>query len=174
MAAASGQGTRLFGLDLSEPMVHEACRRSPEQSQRDRERCSFLVGDAQKLPFPADFFDVYTIGFGLRNVTDPLMALREAHRVLKPGGRFFCLEFSPPKTGSFLKPWYDFYSFSVLPALGQVVAQDGASYRYLVESIRKFFSPEALGDLMEEAGFSKVRWRSLSSGIVSVHQGWVI
>ena len=130
-------------------------------------------GDAQSLPFPDMSFDAYTIAFGLRNVTDIPKALREARRVLKPGGRFFCLEFSQVAAGP-LEKIYDTYSFSVLPWLGGVIAGNREAYTYLAESIRKFPNQRALTALMGEAGFHHTRFRNLTGGIAAIHSGWRI
>eukprot|EP01082_Thalassiosira_pseudonana_P010568 g9299.t1 g9299 contig36:293318-294363(-) len=132
---------------------------------------SFVEGNAQYLPFEDDSFDVYTIAFGLRNVTDVDMALRDALRVLKPGGRFLCLEFSHV-TNIPLAKLYDLYSFNVIPTLGEVVANDRDSYQYLVESIRKFCTQEELVERMKVAGFEGVKYTNMTSGIVAVHEGW--
>jgi demethylmenaquinone methyltransferase/2-methoxy-6-polyprenyl-1,4-benzoquinol methylase len=115
--------------------------------------------------------DVCTISFGLRNVTRIAAALKEAWRVLKPGGRFFCLEFSRVEA-PLLRRAYDLYSFAVLPRLGQVVARDRDAYQYLVESIRRFPAQEELAAMMREAGFEQVNWRNLSGGIAAIHVGW--
>ena len=130
-------------------------------------------GDAQGLPFPDMSFDAYTIAFGLRNVTDIPKALREARRVLKPGGRFFCLEFSQV-TAPGLDRLYDTYSFSVLPWLGGVIAGNREAYSYLAESIRKFPNQKALAGLMGEAGFKQVKFKNLTGGIAAIHSGWRI
>ena len=130
-------------------------------------------GDAEALPFPDASFDVYTIAFGLRNVTHIERALAEARRVLKPGGKYVCLEFSHmviPGLGKI----YDAYSFSVLPVLGQLIAGDRAAYQYLAESIRKFPAQEKLCVLMREAGMGQVSHRNLSGGIAALHSGWRI
>eukprot|EP00970_Alexandrium_tamarense_P000129 scaffold17_cov194-Alexandrium_tamarense.AAC.8 len=132
---------------------------------------SFVEGNAQYLPFEDDSFDVYTIAFGLRNVTDVDMALRDALRVLKPGGRFLCLEFSHV-TNIPLAKLYDLYSFNVIPTLGEAVANDRDSYQYLVESIRKFCTQEELVERMTVAGFEGVKYTNMTSGIVAVHEGW--
>jgi demethylmenaquinone methyltransferase/2-methoxy-6-polyprenyl-1,4-benzoquinol methylase len=131
----------------------------------------WTVGDAEHLPFAAASFDAYTIAFGLRNVTDIDAALIEARRVLKPGGRFFCLEFSRV-TLPMLAKVYDGYSFTVLPALGGLIANDRESYRYLAESIRRFPPQDELVSRMEAAGLERSRYRNLSAGIVAIHSGW--
>jgi demethylmenaquinone methyltransferase/2-methoxy-6-polyprenyl-1,4-benzoquinol methylase len=131
---------------------------------------SCLQANAEKLPFAADSFHCVTIGFGLRNVTDKPAALRSMQRVLKPGGQLIVLEFSRPAAP--LRPLYDAYSFHVLPRLGQLVAQDEASYRYLAESIRMHPDQETLLGLMREAGLEDCRYHNLSGGIVAVHRGY--
>ena len=131
----------------------------------------FLEGNAQYLPFEDDKFDLYTIAFGLRNVTDVDMALRDAHRVLKPGGRFLCLEFSHV-TNIPLAQLYEIYSFHVIPKLGEVVANDRDSYQYLVESIRKFCTQDELVTRMESAGFEHVKYTNMTGGIVALHEGY--
>lgn len=133
---------------------------------------SFCEGNAQSLQqFADNSFDLYTIAFGLRNVTDIDMALREACRVLKPGGRFMCLEFSQVPD-PFLRAWYDTYSFHVIPAMGEMVANDRASYQYLVESIRRFSDQEGLVLRLEDAGFHRARYTNLTGGIVAIHDAW--
>ena len=139
--------------------------------EKYRNQTSWCVGNAEALPFDNSVADFVTIAFGLRNVTDRAAALAEAHRVLKPGGRFLCLEFSQVKNPNLAK-LYDAWSFNVLPQLGQMVAGDADSYRYLVESIRKFPTPESLADMFAAAGFAQVRVRSLSGGIACIHSGW--
>jgi demethylmenaquinone methyltransferase / 2-methoxy-6-polyprenyl-1,4-benzoquinol methylase len=132
-------------------------------------RCS--LANAEKLPFRDSMFDCVTIGFGLRNVTDKAAALRSMTRVLKPGGQLLVLEFSRPVVPG-LKPLYDAYSFSVLPWLGKVVAQDESSYRYLAESIRRFPDQPTLLGMMQEAGLENCRYHNLSGGIVALHRGY--
>ena len=132
---------------------------------------SFVEGNAESLPFPSDTFDVYTIAFGLRNVTEPARALSEAHRVLKRGGVMHCLEFSQVEV-PLLGRAYDAYSFAVIPVLGEVVAGDRPSYEYLVQSIRKWKGKEELVGMMKEAGFSGVRYENLSLGIACIHSGY--
>ena len=132
-----------------------------------------LLADAERLPCADDSFDCVTIGFGLRNVTDKAAALSSMHRVLKPGGQLLVLEFSKPVAPG-LKPLYDAYSFSVLPRLGEWVAKDAASYRYLAESIRMHPDQETLLAMMNEAGFGQTRYHNLTGGIVAVHRGYKI
>jgi len=132
-----------------------------------------LLADAERLPCADDSFDCVTIGFGLRNVTDKAAALSSMHRVLKPGGQLLVLEFSKPVAPG-LKPLYDAYSFSVLPRLGEWVAKDAASYRYLAESIRMHPDQENLLAMMNEAGFGQTRYHNLTGGIVAVHRGYKI
>jgi demethylmenaquinone methyltransferase/2-methoxy-6-polyprenyl-1,4-benzoquinol methylase len=131
----------------------------------------WIAGDAELLPLPDRRFDSYTIAFGIRNVTHIERALAEAYRVLRPGGRFLCLEFSRVTLPG-LDRLYDAYSFTVLPALGRLVAGDAASYRYLAESIRQFPDQRAFAGLIRAAGFEQVRVRNLSGGIAAIHSGW--
>ncbi|CAK0777091.1 bifunctional 2-octaprenyl-6-methoxy-1,4-benzoquinol methylase and demethylmenaquinone methyltransferase [uncultured Gammaproteobacteria bacterium] len=133
----------------------------------------WLVGDAEKLPLANRSVDAYTIAFGLRNVTRIDQALQEAHRVLKPGGRFFCLEFSHVVIPG-LREAYDAWSFQVLPHLGRTVAGDEGAYRYLVESIRRFPDQDSLCQRIAAAGFTQVRYRNLTGGIAAIHSGWRI
>jgi demethylmenaquinone methyltransferase/2-methoxy-6-polyprenyl-1,4-benzoquinol methylase len=131
----------------------------------------WIVGNAEDLPFADASFDRVTIAFGLRNVTRIDTALGEMTRVLRPGGRFLCLEFSRP-TQPWLDPVYDAYSFRVLPWLGEVVARDREAYQYLAESIRRFPDQQDLADRMRRAGLERVTWRNLSAGIAAIHSGW--
>ena len=132
---------------------------------------SWCVGDAECLPFDDMVADFVTIAFGLRNVTNRHAAIAEAHRVLKPGGRFLCLEFSQVRSSA-LGRVYDAWSFNALPLLGKLVAGDADSYRYLAESIRTFPTPEILADMFASAGFAQIRVRKLSAGIACIHSGW--
>jgi demethylmenaquinone methyltransferase / 2-methoxy-6-polyprenyl-1,4-benzoquinol methylase len=133
----------------------------------------WIAGDAESLPFGDRSFDAYTIAFGLRNVTRIARALQEARRVLKPGGRFFCLEFSHVASQP-LARLYDLYSFELLPRLGQWVAGDRDSYQYLVESIRRFPKQDELAALIEASGLARPRVRNLSGGIAAIHSAWRI
>ncbi len=132
---------------------------------------SWVCGDAERLPLPDRSVTAYTIAFGLRNVTHVERALAEARRVLKPGGRFLCLEFSRVVLPVFAE-LYDQYSFKVLPAMGAAVAGDRDSYLYLAESIRRFPPQEELVEMMGAAGLAQVRYRNLSGGIAALHSGW--
>jgi demethylmenaquinone methyltransferase/2-methoxy-6-polyprenyl-1,4-benzoquinol methylase len=131
----------------------------------------WVCGDAEALPIADRSVDLYTIGFGLRNVTHIERALGEARRVLKPGGRFMCLEFAPA-AAPWLSPIYDLYSFHVLPLIGQVVTGDRDAYAYLVESIRRFPSQTGLCDLIEAAGLERPRFRNLTGGVAALHSAW--
>jgi demethylmenaquinone methyltransferase/2-methoxy-6-polyprenyl-1,4-benzoquinol methylase len=134
---------------------------------------TWTVGDAQALPLPDAYADAYVISFGIRNVTDIDAALREARRVLKPGGRFLCLEFSRPAT-EFLAKAYDAYSFKVIPQVGEWVAKDREAYQYLVESIRRFPDQRKFLAMMEEAGFKRATYTNFTGGVAALHQGWAI
>jgi len=131
----------------------------------------WLGADAERLPFAERSFDLYTIAFGLRNVTRIEAALAEARRVLKPGGRFLCLEFTP-QVAPLLQPLYDLYSFHVVPLLGRIVTGDREAYTYLVESIRGFPRQAELADLIIAAGLEQVRYRNLTGGIAVLHSAW--
>ena len=131
----------------------------------------WLGGDAEALPFADRSFDLYTIAFGLRNVTRIERALAEARRVLKPGGRFLCLEFTPA-VAPLLQPLYDLYSFHVLPSLGQIVTGNSDAYTYLVESIRRFPPQSELSELIAAAGLERARYRNLTGGVAALHSAW--
>jgi demethylmenaquinone methyltransferase/2-methoxy-6-polyprenyl-1,4-benzoquinol methylase len=132
---------------------------------------SLLAADAERLPLPDRIVDRVSIAFGLRNCTDKAAVLTEARRVLRPGGRFFCLEFSRLRV-AVLQPAYDAWSFRMLPMLGRYVAHDEASYRYLAESIRTFPDQDELAEMLRQAGFARVEVRNLSGGIAAIHSGW--
>ncbi|CAB9503030.1 biosynthesis C-methyltransferase UbiE [Seminavis robusta] len=162
--------------DINTEMLRVGQRRARERYGAalldETQALSFQEGNAQSLTQLEDnSFDLYTIAFGLRNVTDVDAALREARRVLKPGGRFMCLEFSH-LPHPVLQSLYDVYSFNVIPTLGEAVANDRASYQYLVESIRKFSDQETLVKRMTEAGMEGARYTNLTGGIVAIHEGW--
>ncbi|PKF49706.1 bifunctional demethylmenaquinone methyltransferase/2-methoxy-6-polyprenyl-1,4-benzoquinol methylase UbiE [Enterovibrio nigricans] len=132
---------------------------------------NYVQANAEELPFPDDYFDCITIGFGLRNVTDKDKALRSMYRVLKPGGRLLVLEFSKPVVEPLSKV-YDAYSFHLLPKMGELIANDAESYRYLAESIRMHPDQETLKGMMEEAGFEQAKYFNLTGGIVALHRGY--
>ena len=158
-------------LDLTEPMLAEGRKRAATAGISGQ--LDWVVGDAMALPFEDQTFDVYTISFGIRNVTNPKKALAEAYRVLKPGGRIMVLEFSHIPND--LLQWcYDKYSFNVIPRLGQIIARDRSSYQYLVESIRKFPNQENFLNLVNEAGFENSKYRNLTMGVACLHSGWKI
>lgn len=164
-------GASAVVLDMTESMLAEGRKRAEAESLA--ERLDWVVGDAMALPFADASFDVYTISFGIRNVTRPEVALREAHRVLRRGGRLMVLEFSQLPTPG-LQWLYDRYSFNVIPALGQIVTGDRQSYQYLVESIRRFPDQESFREMIEAAGFANVRYRNLTLGVAALHSGWKI
>lgn len=132
---------------------------------------SYVIADAEALPFPDRSFHCVTIGFGLRNVTDKNAALRSMYRVLRPGGRLLVLEFSHPEAAP-LNALYDAYSFQILPRMGQLLAGDSDSYRYLAESIRRHPDQETLKAMMQDAGFERCEYFNLSAGIVALHSGF--
>jgi demethylmenaquinone methyltransferase / 2-methoxy-6-polyprenyl-1,4-benzoquinol methylase len=168
-AKAAGSGFHATVCDINADMLRVGHERAARQHLDDR--VSFVEGNAEALAFPDRAFDGYTIAFGIRNVPRIDRALSEAFRVLKPGSRFLCLEFSTVDVPG-LDRLYELFSFRVIPPLGRAVTGDAESYRYLVESIRKFPKPAAFADLIRAAGFSRVNWQSLSGGIVALHSGW--
>jgi demethylmenaquinone methyltransferase / 2-methoxy-6-polyprenyl-1,4-benzoquinol methylase len=158
-------------LDMTESMLVAGRQRADADKMADR--LDWVVGDAMALPFASCTFDVYTISFGIRNVTRIEDALSEAYRVLRPGGRLMVLEFSQiPNAG--LQWVYDRYSFNVIPVMGQVVAGDRDSYQYLVESIRKFPDQDRFAEMIRTAGFGQVKYRNLTMGVAALHSGWKI
>lgn len=168
---AGGPNVQVTLADISPEMVGEGWKRAEADGLLGR--CRFTVGNAESLAFPDKSFDGYTIAFGIRNVTHIDRALAEAYRVLKPGGRFLCLEFSQVDV-PLLDKFYDAYSFTVIPAVGKAVTGDGHPYRYLVESIRTFPKQDDFKAMIEDAGFSKVSYRNLTGGVVAIHSGWRI
>lgn len=157
--------------DLTEPMLVAGRQRA--EAEQMGTQLDWVVGDAMALPFPDNSFDVYTISFGIRNVTRPQQALNEAYRVLKPGGRLMVLEFSKIPTPA-LQWAYDRYSFNLIPAMGQVIANDRDSYQYLVESIRQFPDQQTFLEMVKSAGFEQAKYRNLTLGIAALHSGWKI
>jgi demethylmenaquinone methyltransferase/2-methoxy-6-polyprenyl-1,4-benzoquinol methylase len=162
-----GQPARMVVVDYNVEMVRAGQRRGGAAE------IAWAVGDAQSLPLPDACADAYSIGFGLRNVTDIPAALAEARRVLKPGGRFLCLEFSK-LTAAALRPIYDAYSFGLIPRIGARIAGDGEAYQYLVESIRRFPDQRTLAGMMTTAGFGRVSFTNFTGGVVALHQGWAL
>ena len=168
-AEAAGPGFQATVCDINSDMLEVGRERAVARHLDDR--VTFVEGNAEKLVFPNGAFDAYTIAFGIRNVPRIDLALSEAFRVLRPGGQFLCLEFSAVDVPG-LDRIYDLFSFKVIPPLGRVVTGDADSYRYLVESIRRFPKPGAFADMIRAAGFSRVNWQSFSGGIVALHSGW--
>ena len=168
-AEAAGGGFRASVCDINSDMLDVGRERAAARHLDDR--VSFVEGNAEALSFPDRSFDAYTIAFGIRNVPRIDRALSEAFRVLRPGGRFLCLEFSTVDMPG-LDRIYDLFSFKVIPPLGRAVTGDAESYQYLVESIRKFPRPNAFAEMIRAGGFSRVSWQSFSGGIVALHSGW--
>jgi demethylmenaquinone methyltransferase/2-methoxy-6-polyprenyl-1,4-benzoquinol methylase len=168
-ASAAGSGFQATVCDINPDMLGVGRERAA--ARHLEHQISFVEGNAEALAFPDRSFDATTIAFGIRNVPRIDLALSEAFRVLRPGGRFLCLEFSTVDVPG-LDRLYDLFSFKVIPQLGQAVAGDAESYRYLVESIRKFPKPNAFAEMIRAAGFSRVSHQTLSGGIVALHSGW--
>jgi demethylmenaquinone methyltransferase/2-methoxy-6-polyprenyl-1,4-benzoquinol methylase len=162
-----GPDAEILVIDYNAEMVAAGVKRGLSRE------IAWSVGDAQRLPLPDACADAYVISFGIRNVTDVQLALNEARRVLKPGGRFLCLEFSQPPAPA-LKNLYDAYSFKFIPAMGELVAKDRASYQYLVESIRRFPDQETFLSMIEKAGFSKAGYTNFTGGVAALHHGWAL
>jgi demethylmenaquinone methyltransferase / 2-methoxy-6-polyprenyl-1,4-benzoquinol methylase len=166
---AGGAGTRVTVCDINQQMLGVGRERAAQRGLEDR--VSFMAGNAESLSFPDRTFDACTIAFGIRNVPRIPSAVAEFFRILRPGGRFLCLEFSTVDVPGF-DAVYDFYSFNVIPALGQAVVGDAEAYRYLVESIRRFPRPKAFAEMITAAGFRRVGFRLLTGGVVALHSGW--
>jgi demethylmenaquinone methyltransferase / 2-methoxy-6-polyprenyl-1,4-benzoquinol methylase len=162
-----GDDAQILVVDYNAEMI------AAGRARGDDAQIAWAVGDAQRLPLPDACAEAYVISFGIRNVTDISAALAEARRVLKPGGRFLCLEFSRPVTEA-LAAAYDAYSFKVIPRIGEWVAKDRDSYQYLVESIRRFPDQRAFADLIGRAGFRNVGWTNFTGGVAALHHGWAI
>ena len=170
-ARDSGPKATAVICDISPEMLEVGRNRISAAGLQNRIAC--VEGNAEALPFESASFDAYTIAFGIRNVTHIDKALAEAYRVLKPGGRFLCLEFSECQV-PILDRLYDFHSFEVIPRLGKLTAGAAEPYRYLVESIRRFPKQEAFAGLVRGAGFGRVSYRNLTGGIAAIHTGWKI
>ena len=168
-ANASGYGFHATVCDINTGMLDVGRERAITQHLEDR--VDFIEGNAEELPFPDRNFDAYTIAFGIRNVPRIDRALSEAYRVLKPGSRFLCLEFSTVDVPG-LDKIYDLFSFKLIPPMGKAVTGDAESYQYLVESIRQFPRPAVFSEMIRDAGFSRVSHQVLSGGIVALHSGW--
>lgn len=166
--AGSGHATV---LDITENMLIEGRKRA--ETDQILDSLDWIVGDAMSLPFADNSFDVYTISFGIRNVTQPQEALNEAFRILRPGGRLMVLEFSQIPVPLAQKA-YDLYSFNVIPTMGKLITNDRSSYQYLVESIRKFPDQETFLCMVQHAGFKNTSYRNLSLGIAALHSGWKV
>ena len=166
---AGGPHTSVTVLDINADMLGVGRERA--EKRRTAERIDFVEANAEDLPFEDGHFDGYTVAFGIRNVPRIDVALREAYRVLKRGGQFLCLEFSHVDL-PLLDKIYDAYSFQLIPRLGQAVSGDAESYRYLVESIRRFPDAETFAAMIAAAGFRNTRMTRLSGGIVAIHTGW--
>lgn len=163
--------TRVIICDINPAMLDVGRRRAIAKGLGDARSLIWMEGDAEALKFEDASIDGYTVAFGIRNVTHIEKALSEAYRVLRRGGRFLCLELSHVNIPGF-REIYDFYSFSVIPSVGEIVAGDRASYQYLVESIRKFPSQEKFSAMIKEAGFEKVEYENLAGGVVAIHSGF--
>jgi demethylmenaquinone methyltransferase/2-methoxy-6-polyprenyl-1,4-benzoquinol methylase len=171
-ARRGGEDARIVVVDYNAEMV-AAGRARDEDVQNAWPEIAWSVGDAQRLPLRDSSAEAYVISFGIRNVTDIAAALAEARRVLKPGGRFLCLEFSRPVTEALARA-YDAYSFAVIPRIGELVAKDRASYQYLVESIRRFPDQKTFAGMIEAAGFGRVGYTNFTGGVAALHHGWAI
>ena len=162
-----GLDARIVVIDYNAEMIAAGRARGLEPE------IAWAVGDAQRLPLPDACADAYVISFGIRNVTDIPAALREARRVLRPGGRFLCLEFSRPPAPA-LARLYDAYSFRVIPFMGEQIAGDRASYQYLVESIRRFPDQKTFQSMIEAAGFRRAGYTNFTGGVAALHHGWAV
>ena len=166
---AGGPATHVTVLDINADMLRVG--RARADKKRFDGELDFIEADAQKLPLPDASFDCYTTAFGIRNVPRIELALKEAHRVLRTGGRFLCLEFSTVDVPG-LDTLYEAFSVSAIPAIGKAVTGDGAPYRYLVESIAKFPDPDTFAEMIAKAGFRRAKFTRLTGGVVAVHSGW--
>ena len=159
-------GHSAYIIDINEEMI-----KSGKVNKKSLKNIKWLVASAEDIPIDDNTFERATMGFGLRNITNRAQALKEVYRILKPGGRFICLEFSHVEN-DLIEEIYNFWSFKCMPYIGEKVAGDRSAYTYLVESIRQFPTQPELSEMLSEAGFSRVKYRNLSNGIVSLHSGW--
>ena len=159
-------GHSAYVIDINEEMI-----KSGKVNKKNLKDIKWLVASAEDIPIDDNTFERATMGFGLRNVTNRVQALKEVYRILKPGGRFICLEFSHVEN-KLIEEIYNFWSFKCMPYIGEKVAGDRSAYTYLVESIRQFPTQPELSEMFSEAGFSRIKYRNLSNGIVSLHSGW--
>jgi demethylmenaquinone methyltransferase/2-methoxy-6-polyprenyl-1,4-benzoquinol methylase len=166
---AGGPDTRATVCDINEEMLAVGRERIAKLGRTDA--IDFMQGNAEALPFPDKSFDAVTIAFGIRNVPRIDRALGEAHRVLKTGGRFLCLEFSSVDVPG-LDRLYELYSFNIIPAVGKAVTGNREAYQYMVESIRKFPKPKAFAQMMTDAGFRRASFTLMTGGVVALHSGW--
>lgn len=166
---ASRRMAKVTILDINGSMLEVGRQRA--ERQRLQDNLTFVEADAEELPFEDNSFDAYTIAFGIRNVPHMPVALSEAMRVLKRGGRFLCLEFSEVDT-PMLERAYEAWSFNAIPQFGRAITGDGEPYRYLVESIRKFPNQRHFASMIETAGFSRVKWTNYTGGIAALHSAW--
>jgi demethylmenaquinone methyltransferase/2-methoxy-6-polyprenyl-1,4-benzoquinol methylase len=153
-------------IDINKEMITKG-----KLKNNNNNNLSWTIASAENLPMADNSYERASMGFGLRNITNRVLALKEVYRILKPGGRFICLEFSHVENSS-LKKIYDIWSFEFMPRIGQKITGDKEAYNYLVESIRQFPSQPELTQMFSEAGFDRVKYRNLSNGIVTLHSGW--
>ena len=168
---ASNMHAKVDVLDINSSMLQVGEARADKRAMRDQ--INFVNGNAESLPFEANLFDAYTIAFGIRNIPDINAALAQAFRVLKPGGRFLCLEFSDVEM-PILDKIYDQWSMHAIPKIGKLVMGDEGPYQYLVESIRKFPNQQSFATMISDAGFEKVTFQNYTGGIAALHSGWKI
>ncbi|MDC0976318.1 ubiquinone/menaquinone biosynthesis methyltransferase, partial [Alphaproteobacteria bacterium] len=159
-------GHSAYVIDINEEMI-----KSGKVNKESLKNIKWLVASAEDIPVDDNTFERATMGFGLRNITNRTKALKEVHRILKPGGRFICLEFSHVEN-VLIEEIYNLWSFKCMPYIGEKVGGDRSAYTYLVESIRQFPTQPEVSEMFSEAGFSRVKYRNLSNGIVSLHSGW--
>ena len=155
-------------IDINKEMITKG-----KLKNNNNNNLSWTIASAENLPMADNSYERASMGFGLRNITNRVLALKEVYRILKPGGRFICLEFSHVEN-DFLKKFYDLWSFKIMPLIGDKVTGNKEAYTYLVESIRKFPTQAELSQMFSEVGFSRVKYRNLSNGIVALHSGWKI